>query len=130
MDDLGIVVIPVIAVIVSLTCFILALRPWIKDVVRAEIGSVRERVAVIEEKLNQISLLTQKIADLMPSKSNPNGKRQELLEKWKQGILTYEESIELRNILSHEALQAGDAKKALLTSGLIGLLLYGLNKKD
>ena len=121
----------VLSVIVPLIGFMLALRPWIKDTVRVEIGDVRERLARIDGRLDEIGKQTRGIADLMPpAPSNPDSTRQELLGKWKQGTLTYEESVQLRDILAHEAEQADETKKVLIALGLIGLLLYGLSRME
>ena len=123
----------ILSVIIPLLVFMLALRPWIKDTVRAELSDFKVdiggRLSRIEGRLEQIGLDTRKIADFMPP-SNPNGRREEFLAKWRQGTLTYQESIELRDILAHEAERAEESRKALLTLGLIGLLLYGLSRKD
>lgn len=59
---------------------------------------------------------------------NPNGLRQELLTKWKLGTLTYQESVELRDILASEATQADEAWKGVLSLGLLALFFYALSK--
>jgi hypothetical protein len=70
----------ILSVIIPLLAFMLALRPWIKDTVRVEIRDVRERLARIEGRLEQIGVDTRKLANLMPP-SNPDGRREELLDK-------------------------------------------------
>jgi len=59
---------------------------------------------------------------------NPNGRRQELLTKWKLGTLTYDESVELRDILASEAAQADATMKNIISLGLLALFIYALSK--
>lgn len=64
-------------------------------------------------------------------KDNPQQSRKnELLDKWHQRILTYEESLELKFILENEAKEAEKSKKALIVVALVGLGLYLLSRKE
>ncbi|MCL0094674.1 hypothetical protein M1N58_02100 [Dehalococcoidales bacterium] len=135
MEIWHIVVIVVGAVTVPLIIFMFSLRPFVKDTIRADLSdfktNVEGRLSRMEGRLDEIGKWTQKIPDMLPqTKENPNNRRTELLKRWKQGTLTYQESIELRDILAHEAEQAEENKKAIITLGVIGLLLYALGKKD
>ncbi|MCL0091532.1 hypothetical protein M1N57_01520 [Dehalococcoidales bacterium] len=135
MEIWHIVVIVVGAVTVPLIIFMFSLRPFVKDTIRADLSdfktNVEGRLSRMEGRLDEIGKWTQKIPDMLPqTKENPNNRRTELLKRWKQGTLTYQESTELRDILAHEAEQAEENKKAIITLGVIGLLLYALGKKD
>lgn len=50
------------------------------------------------------------------------------MTKWKLGTLTYDESVELRDILASEAAQADAAMKNILSLALLGLFIYALSK--
>ena len=61
--------------------------------------------------------------------TNQKDRRQELLVKWKEGILTYQECCELRDILTGELEQAEPARKFLILVELLGLSCYASTKK-
>jgi|GEM_PF-2176278 len=124
------------AVVIPMIGFLLGFRPFIKDTVRAELADfktdVTERLSRIEGRLEEARVTSQLIAPLLADKlkseeANPNGRKNELLEKWKAGTLTYQEFVELRDILGNEALQADEAKRNLIMLAYIGLLAYGLS---
>lgn len=131
----------VLSVIVPLLAFFVALRPWIKDVIRSETSefkvsvldkqsTIERRLSTLEGRFQEWAPITQKVAErLMERPSNPDGRRQELLEKWKAGTLSYQESVELRDILAKEAEEAEENKKNLVSLGLVALFLYALSKK-
>ncbi len=123
------------SVTIPLIAFTFSLRPFVKDTVRAELSdfkvNVEGRLSRIESRLNELGKWTRKLPDILPeTKENPDSRRKELLEKWRQGTLTYHESIELRDILAQEAEQAEENKKVVITLCLIGLLLYALSRRD
>ncbi len=124
------------AVIIPMIGFLLLFRPFIKDTIKAELGDfktdVTERLSRIEGRLEELGPMAQWIASqvvpkLKSEEANPNGHKNELLEKWKVGTLTYQESVELRDILAQEALQADEAKRNLIMLAYIGLATYALS---
>lgn len=132
---IGVLITIIGSVTIPIMVFMSKLRPFVKDTVGAELsefkGNVEGRLGRIEGRLDEIGAQTRIIPDLiLRLKGNPDGRREELLERWKQGILTYNESTELRDILAHEAEQAEESKKVMVALGLIALLLYGLSRKD
>lgn len=124
------------AVIIPMIGLLLLFRPFIKDTVKAELADfktdVTERLSRIEGRLEEFGVTSQLIASLVAERlkskeANPNGRKNELLEKWKVGTLTYQEYLELREILAHEAMQADEAKRNLIMLAYIGLASYALS---
>lgn len=98
---------------------------------RQDEARLNERLARLEGRFEEWSPVMQRVLpDLLLEKpSNPDGRREELLNRWKTGVLTYKESIELRDILAAEAEQAEETKKTIVALGLLALFLYALTKK-
>ena len=129
----GSITIPLVVLILLL---VFGLRPWIRDTIRAELGDFRSslegRLAKIEGELGPLGdLIGQLVASQLKSKPNPPvNHRNELLEKWERGQLTYSESLELRQILQDEARQAEETRRNLIILALIGLALYALSRRS
>lgn len=124
-----------LAVSIPLVAAFLAFRPWIQSTVKAEVSDVRGDIREIKTKLERFSSIAATLESQVhePLKDKPNPpltRKNELLDKWHDKTLTYEESIELKTILQQESQQADDAKKAIIGIALVGLALYLLSRKE
>jgi hypothetical protein len=55
-------------------------------------------------------------------------RRQELLDRWKVGTLTYQESLELRDILAQQLNRAAEEEKFAIHLGLLALFVYAMTR--
>ena len=138
MTDLQQTLVIIGSILIPLLIFIVALRPYVKDTVKAELVDFKtetlSKLSRIEGRLDELAPMGQLIATLVADKlkgetANPSGRKNELLEKWQSGFLTYEESLELRDILTKEAAQAEENKKTLIILALLGLAIFALTRK-
>ena len=127
-----------LAVAIPVIGFGLAFRPWLQSIIKAELSDfkvdVTSELKEIKTKLDildffQRSAAIQAQAGLADNPNPPISRKNDLLEKWQLQTLTYEESLELKFILENEAIQANEAKKALIAVALLGIGIYLLTKK-
>lgn len=126
-----------LAVAVPLFAAFLAFRPWIQSTVKAEMSEFRTEVArdlaELRTKLERLGsiggALEEQVHEALKDKPNPPVTRKnELLDRWHNRVLTYEESVELRTILEQESKQADDNLKAIIGIAIIALALYILSQ--
>jgi len=114
---------------IAILALIAALLYFVFSEVRASRIELGRRLSSIETKFQEWAPALSGVTGMLEKRpGNPNGRRQELLTKWKLGTLSYQESVELRDILASEATQADEAGKTVLSLGLLALFLYALSK--
>jgi hypothetical protein len=114
------------SIIIPLVGFILALRPFIKDTIKVELGDIRERLARLEESSRLANEYLPKLIPLLPKSlqsQNPEDRKTELLKKLENRTLTYNEAIELKNILEREAEEARERGDTMAVFAIMLFLL-------
>ncbi len=128
-----------LAVTIPLIGFALAFRPWITSTIKGELADFK--VEVTKElkdfgtRLERLKTFERSVAEqsssgLMDKPNPPISRKNELLEKWNNQTLSYEESLELKVILEQQARQADQATRALIVIALLGLGLYLLTRSS
>lgn len=130
MSEESLLTVEVLVASVAIIALVAALLYFVFSEVRTSRAEFRQRLAKFETRFEDWAPVLAGVPDMLQKRpGNPNGRRQELLTKWKLGTLTYQESIELRDILAQEASQADETWKGILTLGLLALFIYALTKK-
>ena len=139
MNDWWIVV---LAVLIPLFGFMLAMRPWIRDTVRAELSGLNERVGKLEVGFNttnerlasveaRLDAIDSRLVEVIllyrkyPESSNPGPLKDELLLKLENRTITRYEAIQLEQIMEAEerrAREQNDTLKAVLIILILALL--------
>jgi len=125
----------ILAVIIPLVVFMWTMLPWIKHVIKADMGEVKERIATIEGQLSVLLEHQKQMIDVymkMKRIANPNNEEAILLTKLKNDTITRQEAIRLQKIMSSEkesAEQENDFLKAVLIIGILGLIAYDLSRQ-
>jgi hypothetical protein len=129
MSELALLTVEVLVASIAILALVAALLYFVFSEVRTSRTELRRRLATIETTFQQWAPVLGGIPDILEKqRGNPNGRRQELLTKWKLGTLTYDQSVELRDILASEAAQADAAMKTILGLALLALFIYALSK--
>lgn len=129
MSELALLTVEVLIASVAVVALVAALLYFVFSEVRASRAELGRRLSSIEMRFQEWAPVLGGIPGMLEKQpGNPNGRRQELLTKWKLGTLSYQESVELRDILASEAAQAEEARKTLLNLGLLALFIYALSK--
>jgi len=135
----------VLAIVLPLIGLVLALRPWIKDIVKADLGEFNERMARIEGQSDakmariegQLDAMERYLKVLIPlyrsitEAGNPSPNKDELLLKLENDTITKEEAIELQRIMEVEqrkAKEQNDTVKAIVIVGILVLIAIFLSK--
>jgi len=129
MSELALLTVEVLVASIAILALVAALLYFVFSEVRASRAELRGRLTNIETRFQQWAPALSGIPEMLERQGdNPNGRRQELVTKWKLGTLTYDGSVELRDILASEAAQADAAMKNILSLALLALFIYALSK--
>lgn len=124
----------ILSVIIPLLLFMWAMLPWIKHVIKSEISPLTERIARIEGRLDTFMEQQKLFIDAyekMGKMKNPGNEETRLLTRLREGIITDDEAIRLREIMNNRRQQAeesNDFLKAILIIGILGLIAYALSR--
>lgn len=116
------VIIQLVAVLIAVALGFYKVGRWTK--------SIDKRIEGVEQRINLLVIMHRKeIVDFYhkawPHKSNPSTEKDILLRKLREGTITREESLRLREILENEkraALAVGAVMAALAIGGLLLLI--------
>ena len=130
MTEVSLLTVEVLVASAAIIALVAALLYFVFSETRTSRAEFSRRLSEIETRFKDWAPVLAGVPDMLQRRpGNPDGRRQELLTKWKLGTLTYQESIELRDILAQEASQADETWKAVITLGLVALFIYALTKK-
>lgn len=127
-----------IAVVIPILIAFWAIRPWIQNAIKAGLSDFKQEVTKSLDNINsridkfqpfERSLESRAHEGLKDKPNPPTTRKNDLLDKWHDQTMTYEESIELKTILEQESNNANEATKALIIIALIGIGLYLLTRK-
>jgi len=124
----------VLSVIIPLIGFMLALRPWIRDVAQAAVGNVGIKLASLETELKAYRESQKDFIDLykkIANLKNPHPNKEVLLDKLRNDTITREEAITLQGILAaerDEAERENNFLKAIIIIGILALVASALKK--
>lgn len=131
----------VVAVVAVLTLLYTSFKGWveiserlakvekgledIKEGLRREIDDLKERLTKVEDLMGALRAEVASVAASIGRTGNPNGRREELLNKLKDETLTRSEAEELDEMLREELEEAkkrGDTGTALAIALLLGFI--------
>jgi hypothetical protein len=124
----------VLSVIIPLLAFMIALRPWIRDVAKSAVGDVGVELASLKAELKAYRENRKEFIDLyklITQPGNPHPDKDALLEKLKNDTITRDEAITLQQIMNEERQKAeaqNDLLKAVIIIGILALVAAALSK--
>lgn len=116
----------VASILVPLFVFMLALRPFIKDTIKSELGNINARMEGIEKGFEGFKEGQRQSIDLylqMTKPGNPHPDKEVLLEKLRNETITESEATLLQNIMLGEREQAERERDTLKAVAIIGILI-------
>ena len=124
------------SVIIPLLLFMLALRPWIRDVAKTAIGDVKVELATLKAELKAYRDTQKEFIELyklVGHPRNPHPDKEALLEKLKNDTITREEAITLQQMMNEErqiAQEQNDILKAIVIIGILALIAYAISRSQ
>jgi len=116
----------VLSVLIPLFVFMIALRPFIKDTIKAELVGIHTKVEGIEKGIEGFKEGQKQFIDVYQKLGKPNNPHPDkgiLLEKLRNETITENEAIWLRGILTEEREQAERENNVLKVLAIIGILV-------